>query len=50
VQRLLRFFKGALLPDFNIVEQDLLIMGVQQLEDIFCIVLTNMRALGRQMT
>ena len=41
----LSFFKGALLPNFNkMVERDLSIMWVQQLKDIFSIVLKNLGA------
>jgi hypothetical protein len=42
---LFSFFKSALLPNLNkIVDCELLIMGVQQLEDTFSIVLTNFRS------
>jgi hypothetical protein len=42
--RFLSFFKGALLLNFNsLVERELLIMGVQRLEDIFSIISTNLR-------
>jgi hypothetical protein len=38
------FFRCALLPYFNkIVERELLVLGVQQIEDIFSIVFTNLR-------
>jgi hypothetical protein len=43
--RFLGFYNGSLLPNFNkIVECELLMMGVQQLEDVFSIVRTNLRA------
>jgi hypothetical protein len=39
------FIKGALFPNFkNIVERELLTVGVQQLEDIFSIVRDSMGA------
>jgi hypothetical protein len=41
--RLLSFFKGVLFQNFNsVVERELLVMGVQRLEDIFSIVSTNL--------
>jgi len=45
--RLHRFFMGALFTKFNrIVERELLITGVQQLEDIFSIVWLSIVGLG----
>ena len=42
--RFLSAFTGALLPTFNkMVESELLMMGVQQLQDIFSILRTNWR-------
>jgi hypothetical protein len=39
------FFKGSLLPNFNnILKRDFLITRVQQLEDIFNIVVANLGA------
>jgi len=39
------FLKGALIPNFQkILESELLILGIQQLEDIFCKVRTDLRA------
>ena len=41
----LGFLKGALLPNLHkILEPELLIVGVQQLEDVFCKVRTDLRA------
>jgi hypothetical protein len=41
--RLHRFFTGVLFPKFKrMVEREILITGVQQLEDIFSIVSTNL--------
>jgi hypothetical protein len=49
--RFLKFFKGALIPNFNkTVEHELLIMGVWQLEDVFSVVLTNLRAWVQRLT
>jgi len=43
--RFLNFFNDALLPNFeNIVEREFLIIGFQQLEDVFSIAGTNRRA------
>jgi hypothetical protein len=42
--RFLSFLTGALLPTFNkMFDSELLIMGVQQLQDIFSIVRTNLQ-------
>jgi len=41
----LRFFKGALLPNFNkVIEHELQFMGVGQLEDIFSMALKKLCA------
>ena len=43
--RFLSFFKGVLFQKFkSVVERELLVMGVQRLEDIFSIVSTNLRS------
>ena len=44
--RFLNFFKGAVPPNFHsVVERQLLVVGVQRLEDIFSIVSINLRTL-----